>query len=175
MSAAGVPGISTQGTGNFSSLSKAPASNVTTDATPVAPTSGNPIQPSAGAGSGASAGTAPSGTAPAAQGGSGTGGGAPVDLTNAPQIGDQAAGTIASGATTAANTVSKSLGGVTSGLGSDTSSLESTGTGWLNSIFGDVQNTLVRAGFITAGLVVLLGAFLFFYLDAQRGNGPVNA
>ena len=129
MSAAGVPGISTQGTGQFQSLSNSPASNVTSDTTPVSPTSGNPIQPSAGAGSGASAGTAPSGTAPAAQGGSGTGGGAPVDLTNAPQIGDQAAGTIAKGATTAANTVSKSLGGVTSGLGSDTSSIESTGTG----------------------------------------------
>jgi trimeric autotransporter adhesin len=166
------PGLSTTGTGNFGSLSSAPANNATTDATPVSPASGNPITPTAASGSGASAATAPTGTAPTSSSAStaSAGGGSPIDITNAPQVGTQAASTISSGATTAANTVSKALGGVTSGLGSDTSSVESTGTGWLNSIFGDVNNTLVRVGFVAAGLFVLLLAGLFFYLDSRNGE-----
>lgn len=144
--------------------------------TPVSPVTSNPIQPNASAGSGASAATAPVGNdqGTPSLGGGVAGGGAPIDITNAPQVGTQAAGTIATGATNAANTVSKALGGVTSGLGSDTSSVESTGTGWLNSIFGDVNNTLVRVGFVSAGLVVLLLAGLFFFLDAQKGSPNVQ-
>lgn len=148
--------------------------NPVANTTPVAPATGNPIQPTAAASSGASASTAPSGTAPSVSGGTGTGGGAPVNITDATTVGTQAAGTIAQGATTAANTISKALGGVTSGAGADTSSLESTGTGWLNSIFGDINSTLVRGGFIVAGLFVLLLAGLFFYLDARGNGGSTN-
>jgi hypothetical protein len=169
------PGLSTIGTGNFGSLSSASANNATTDATPVSPITGNPITPNAPAGAGVSPNTAPQGNdqgTPNLGGGVSQAGGAPIDLTDASNVGTKAASTISQGATNAANTLSKAAGGLTSGLGSDTSSVESTGTGWLNSIFGDVNNTLVRTGFVLAGLVVLLLAGVFFYLDSQKGSGP---
>lgn len=161
------------GEAGFSNPLAFPSSSSTpSNATPVSPTTGNPIQPQAGAGSGATAGTAPTGKAPSSQGGAGTGGGAPIDITNAPQVGTQAAGTIASGATTAANTLSKALGGVTSGAAADTASAEGTGTSWLNSIFGAGENVLIRGGFILIGLVILLGAFLFFWIDSKSADTP---
>jgi hypothetical protein len=94
----------------------------------------------------------------------------PLDVTNAPQIGDQAAGAIASGATTAANTVSKSLSGVGQAVQSSEGNLVAAGTSWLSDIFASATNLLVRSGFILIGLVVLLGVFVFFYADSQKGN-----
>lgn len=115
--------------------------------------SGNPITPSAGAGSGASAPTAPQSKA------TDTGGGAPINITDPTKI-----------ASDAGNTVSQALGGVTSGVAADTKSIESTGTGWLNSIFTGGTSLLVRGGLIMVGLFLLLGAFVFFYVDSKASS-----
>ena len=114
-------------------------------------TSGNPISPTAAAGSGQSASTAPSGTNPG-------GAGKPESIvSDQPEI-------------NAANTITKGVGGLTSGIGSDTTSIENAGTGWLNNIFSAETNTLVRGGFLVAGVLAILGAFMFFYLESNRGG-----
>jgi hypothetical protein len=113
----------------------------------------NPITPNANAGSGASAGNAPK------SGATDSGGGAPIQITDATKIASQAG-----------DTVSKALGGVTSGVAADTQSVESTGTGWLNSIFSGGTSLLVRGGLIMVGLFLLLGAFVFFYVDSKTSS-----
>lgn len=113
----------------------------------------NPITPNAGAGSGSSAANAPQANDPTSAAGT------PIYQTNAPQIGADAG-----------NTVAKALGGVTSGVASDTQSLEATGGSWLTSIFTGGTSLLVRGGLIMVGMVLLLGAFVFFYVDSKTSQ-----
>lgn len=89
-----------------------------------------------------------------------TGGGTPINITDPTKI-----------AAVAGDTVSKALGGVTSGVASDTQSIEGAGTGWLNSIFSEGTDLLARSGFILLGLFLLLGALVFFYIDSKSGDG----
>lgn len=106
--------------------------------------------------SGLTAATAPTGTNP-------TGSGAPVNIqSDQPLI-------------NAANALSKALGGQTAGATADTSSAVGAGTSWLNSIFGEGTDLLARGGFILLGLVMLLGALVFFYIDSRTSNVPVTA
>ena len=147
----GIPGVSSQGTGNFYSMSSTPAAS-----SDVPGKTTNPIQPNAASGSGASAGTAPQGTDKSSAGGT------PIYETNAAAVGADAA-----------NTVSKALGGVTQGAAADTQAATSAGTSWLNSLFGEGTDLLARGGFILLGLFLLLGAFVFFYIDS-KSSGSSN-
>ena len=89
------------------------------------------------------------------------GGGTPINITDPTKIASQAG-----------DTLSKALGGVTSGVAADTASIEGAGTSWLNSIFGEGTDLLARGGFILLGLFLLLGAFVFFYIDSKGSGGP---
>lgn len=120
------------------------------------------------ASAGVSTAAAPQGTAPQAQGGTGTGG-PPIMITNAQQIGDQAAGTIAQGANTAANTLSKSVSQAGQDVQSAEGNFAAAGTSWLGSSFSAVTNLFVRSGFVLLGLVLIIGAFVFFYAERQTG------
>ena len=123
--------------------------------------------------SGVSTAAAPQGTAPTATGGSGTNAGAPLDLTNAQQVGDQAAGTIAQGATTAANTLSKSVTGAGQAVQSSEANFAAAGTSWLGSIFSAGTSLFVRGGFVALGLVLIIGAFVFFYAENRQGGATI--
>lgn len=132
-----------QGPGMFSDPSGS------TDTTKVTPLSGVDTDASS-----AGTATAPSGTA------STTASGKPVDVTNAKDEG-----------LTGDNAIAQAGQGLTKGLAADTGSIAATGTGWLSSIFSGVTDAFVRSGFVFLGIVVLMGAFLFFYIDSQRGKG----
>ena len=175
-------GISTQGSGDFYNLGapSAPGSGGAGNSVSV---SGNQAPFSdditnfsvagvnAPPASGVSTAAAPQGTAPTATGGSGSNAGAPLDITNAQQVGDQAAGTIAQGATTAANTLSKLVTGAGQAVQSSEANFAPAGTSWLGSIFSAGTSLFVRGGFVALGLVLILGAFVFFYAEnRQKGE-----
>jgi Cell Wall Hydrolase len=98
----------------------------------------------------ASATSSSSGAGGATNSGSGT----PVDITD-----------VTSAGSIAGNAVGTGLNSVGSSVNSSTASIESTGTGWLNSIYTATGNLFVRGGFVLLGIVVLFGAFLFFYKE----------
>ena len=183
--AGGAPtGLSTTGTGDFYNLgaTSAPGSSGVGNSVSV---SGNQAPFSdditnfsvagvnAPPASGVSTAAAPQGTAPTATGGSGSNAGAPLDITNAQQVGDQAAGTIASGATTAANTLSKSVTGAGQAVQSSVANFAAAGTSWLGSIFSAGTSLFVRGGFVALGLVLIIGAFVFFYAENRQGGGAI--
>ena len=182
-------GISSQGSGNFLDFgaSTQPAGGIASgdggDSVSVASGNQAPFSSditnfsvagvNAPPASGVSTAAAPQGTAPTAQGGTGSNAGAPLDITNAQQIGDQAAGTIASGATTAANTLSKSVTGAGQAVQSAEGNFAAAGTSWLGSIFSAGTSLFVRGGFVALGLVLILGAFVFFYAENREGGGAI--
>lgn len=140
------PGMFDSGSGSTDAPASAPAA-----ATPAA-TSSPPI---AGVTPGASAtGNASAPTSKPSQGG----GGQPVEVTNIKQEGIDGA-----------NAQASATQDLTKGIVSAEGSFAQTGTGWLGSIFSGITDTFVRSGFVLLGLVVLAGAFLFFYIDAQNG------
>lgn len=115
--------------------------------------------------SGTSPDASSAGNASAPQGKSdGSGSGTPVDVTNIKDEG-----------LNGANAQASATQDLTKGLAADTGSIATTGTGWLSSIFSGVTDVFVRSGFVLLGIVVLLGAFLFFYIDAQSGHGAATA
>jgi hypothetical protein len=85
-----------------------------------------------------------------------TASGTPLTITDASSIGTQAA-----------NTVGQSLTGLTQGVQQSEANFAQTGTGWLNSIFGGSADAIARIGFIFAGILILGGAFLFFYVEEK--------
>ena len=91
-------------------------------------------------------------------------GGSPVTVTNTSDTGQVAGQDVQTGlnkVATTATTVEQSAA--------------TTGTGWLNSIFGAEGNLLVRGAFIALGIVMLLGAFLLLYLDGRPSGGLAEA
>ena len=86
--------------------------------------------------------------------------GTPLYITDPSQIGQNAANTISS---------------ATTQLGSDIQSSEgqaaAAGTSWVGSLESYVQGGFIRGGFILLGLVVLMGAFLFFYMERSGNDG----
>lgn len=140
------------------SVTMAPNANDPTDITNI-PVQGvnapldNPITPNAPKGSGSSSSNAPQ------SGATDGGGGTPIQITDPTKIAAQAG-----------DTVSKALGGVTTGIASDTQSIEATGGSWLSSIFAGGTSLLVRGGLILVGLFLLLGAFVFFYVDSKTSQ-----
>jgi hypothetical protein len=103
----------------------------------------------------------------------GSGGGAPLDITNAPEVGTKAANTIAQSAGAAADTLGKSVTGAGQAVQSAEGNFAAAGTSWLGSIFSAFTDILVRGGFITLGLVILVGAFVFFYAESKKSDAPV--
>ena len=83
-----------------------------------------------------------------------TAAGSPLFVTDAASIGQ-----------VGAQDVSKSVAGLSSGIQTAEAKAAATGTSWLNSIFDSETRILTQVGFIAAGLVVLLGAFVFFYAE----------
>jgi hypothetical protein len=164
----GVPGVSSQGTGNFGSFDSSSASNATSDMLPSAPgsgatTAGIPVSgnvttgaiPGVSSPSVGTPATAPSGTNP-------SGSGSPVDITSdQPEI-------------NAANTIAKAATGIGTSISNSEGNLAGAGTSWLGSIFSAGTSVLVRTSFVAAGLVILLGAFLFFYIDSKAANNVVK-
>jgi hypothetical protein len=161
--ATSIPGVSTTGTGNFGSTSSAPADNATSDtpSTTVAPVTGGITTGNIpGVNTPTSAGTS---TAAAPQGsGQNTQGGTPIqnNIADATAIGQ-----------TGLNALSKSATGVGQAVTGAEGNLAAAGTSWLGSIFTGATSLFVRFGLLAAGLIVLLGAFLFFFIDSREGGG----
>lgn len=132
-------------------LAPAPGSASTAAPSPLGPNQGTP-----NLGGGASQ-TNPSANP---QGAFTSAGGSPVTVTNASDTGQVAGQAVQTGLNTVATTAT-----------TVEQSAATTGTSWLNSIFGAEGNLLVRGAFIALGVVMLLGAFLLLYLDAKPSGG----
>lgn len=130
----------------------------TSGATDTAPVTANVTT---GAIPGLNASPAPPSSTAAQGSGQDTTGGQPIqnNISDATSIGQ-----------TGLNAVSKSVNQAGSDIQGAEGNLAAAGTSWLGSLFGAGTNVLVRGGFIFLGLVVLLGAFLFFYVDSQRAS-----
>lgn len=70
----------------------------------------------------------------------------------------------------AANTVGKSITGAGQSVTTAAGQLTNAGTSWLDSIYAVVQGFAISAGLVLLGLVLLLGAFAFFYIENQKGG-----
>lgn len=88
------------------------------------------------------------------------GGGIALTITNAGQIGQGPANTIAQADTNLGKAVQSSEG-----------KLAASGTSWLGSVFDAAGNVGVRAVFVALGLIMLAGAFAFFYME---GKSPIE-
>jgi Cell Wall Hydrolase len=99
--------------------------------------------------------------------------GAPLDIKNAPDIGVKAANTLAQSEGSAADTIGKSVSGAGQAIQSAEGSFAAAGTSWLGSLFSAFTDILVRGGFITLGLVILVGAFVFFYAESKKTDTPI--
>jgi hypothetical protein len=108
-------------------------------------------------GSGEVGANAPQGNAPSSQSGT------PIYETNAPQVGVDAANITAKATSQLGRDVQHSEG-----------ALAAAGTSWLGSIFAAGTSLFVRSGFVALGLVLLIGAFVFFYAEMPKA-GVVNA
>jgi Lysozyme like domain len=98
--------------------------------------------------------------------------GQPVNITDASLVGQQAGQNIESGA----NTLAKSVGNLSQGIGTAETNLGTTATSLLQSLLSALQGWFVQFGFITIGLIVIAGAFLFFYMERKDTSiAVVNA
>ena len=109
----------------------------------------------------ASAGPLPAQTA---QGQYTQGTGSPLTITNASLIGETAGKNV----TAATDALSKQIGASTTSIAQTAGVVEQATT-------TAAGNFLVRGGFILAGLTVLLGAFAFYWIDAQSGGRTAKA
>jgi hypothetical protein len=96
---------------------------------------------------------APQGKAPSSQSGT------PIYETNAPDVGVNAANITAKATTQLGQDVQNSEG-----------ALAAAGTSWLGSIFTAGTSLFVRSGFVALGLVLLIGAFVFFYAETPKAG-----
>lgn len=90
--------------------------------------------------------------------------GQPIYISDPSQIGTAGANAIASATTKAGQDVQQSAGVLTA-----------AGTSWLGDIFTGAQNGLIRGAFIALGLVILIGAFAFFYMEGRPLPSLVKA
>ena len=97
----------------------------------------------------------------------GGGGGIPLQITDATEVGSQAGQTVQKGLEGA----SKSVDGLTKGVGQDTQSAIAAGTGWLGSFESFGTDLLVRFGFLLFALALLAGAWVFY--GKSKGGSTV--
>lgn len=86
-------------------------------------------------------------------------GGQPLTITNAADIGQQGS-----------QDVSKAVSGLNQGVQTAEAKGAATATSLTQSWFGAFTDILARGGFIVVGLVILAGAFSFYYME---GKNPV--
>jgi hypothetical protein len=108
-----------------------------------------------------SPGTGAAGTTTTANNATSSNSGQPVDITDAPNVG-----------TSAANTVSKALGGVSSGIQQAEGNAAAAGTSWLGSIFSAGTDIFARSAFVILGLLILGGAIVFFAIESKSSSAP---
>ena len=65
---------------------------------------------------------------------------------------------------------SKSVTGAGQAVQSSEANFAAAGTSWLGSIFSAGTSLFVRGGFVALGLVLILGAFVFFYAENKQGG-----
>ena len=104
--------------------------------------------------------------------GAGGGGGMPIDIVNAPSVGTQAASTISSAASGAANTIGQSVQKGTQQLGSSISNSTQAGIqaggSWIDALLSGGTDFLIRCGLILIALVILAGAWIFYSADKDK-------
>jgi len=99
--------------------------------------------------------------APQASGTQTSNSGQPIYETNAPTVASQGLNAIAKAGTQVGADVQQAE-----------SSAAATGTGWLSSIYAVGQTFAISTGLVLLGLILLLGAFAFFYIDNNQKSAP---
>lgn len=85
----------------------------------------------------------------------------------------QITGALPNAVTQAGNTVAKSDTQLGQDIQQAEGSAASAGTSWLGSIFTAGTSLFVRGGFVALGLVLILGAFVFFYAERQTTGASI--
>ena len=88
--------------------------------------------------------------------------GTPIYVTDISGAGEKAGNAVQAGLVKTASAVTTSE-----------QKASTTGTGWLNSIFSAETDALVRGGFLVAGVLAILGAGLFFYLESAKAPSVI--
>lgn len=97
-----------------------------------------------------------------------TSGGPPVEITNISDAGQVAGASVQAGLNAAGSDAQKGLNTAASAITSSESNAATTGTSWLDSIFANFQAFGIDAAFVVLGLIVLIGAFVFFYMERKN-------
>lgn len=111
--------------------------------------------------------TAPANTTPSSAAAF-TGGGPPVEITNISDAGQVAGASVQAGLNTAGSDAQKGLNTAASAITSSESNAATTGTSWLDTILANFQGFGIDAAFVVLGLIILIGAFVFFYMERKN-------
>jgi Transglycosylase-like domain len=93
--------------------------------------------------------------------------GSPVTVTNASDVGQQAGQSIQQGASDVAKAANTAANTLSNALGTTETNAATTATGLVGSVISAAQGWFVQGGFIALGLLVIAGAFVFFYAERK--------
>lgn len=97
-----------------------------------------------------------------------TSGGPPLEITNASDVGQIAGQNIQSGLNTAGSDAQKGLNTAAQAVTSSESNAATTATSLTNTLLSGVESWFVNGSLVVLGLLVLAGAFLFFYMERKN-------